>query len=155
MKNNMFTRLLLSLFNPFLMVDIMSFFATFDGNDGVVKVSTNTVAEVTEWSITETSETKDDTAMGDAWRTLKAGLKSFAGSLTCHWDDTDSTGQEALTVGAGVTLNLYPEGDSTGEDEMTGAVIITSVGVTVNKDGITQRSFSFEGNGALTHGTAS
>lgn len=128
---------------------------TFDGNNGVVKVGSNTVAEVTDFSITETAQTKDDTAMGDTWKTMKPSFKSFSGSVTCHWDDTDATGQEALTVGAEVTLNLYPEGATTGDDEMSGSVIITSVGVTNSKDGLVTRTFNFEGNGALTHGTAS
>jgi len=128
--------------------------ATFDGNDGVVKVGSNTVTEVTDFSITENAETKDDTAMGDAWKTFKAGMKSWSVSITCHWDDTDTNGQEALTAGAEVTLNLYPEGATTGDDEMTGSAIITSVGVTMNKDGMVTRTFSAEGNGALTHGTA-
>jgi hypothetical protein len=128
--------------------------ATVDGNDGVVKVGSNTVAEVTDFSITETVQTKDDTAMGDPWMTKKPGFKSWSGSLTCHWDDTDTTGQGAMTAGSEVTLNLYPEGDTTGDYQLTGSAIITSVGVTNNKDGIVSRSFSFEGNGALTHGTA-
>ena len=142
------------LFNPLWLMEKLTFFATFDGNDGVIRVGSNVIAEVTEFSVNETAETKDDSAMGDTSRSRKSGMKDWLGSITCHWDDTDALGQEAMTVGAEVSLELYAEGTATGEDKKSGSAIITSVGVTNNKDGITQRSFSFEGNGALTHGAA-
>lgn len=127
--------------------------ATINGNDGVVKVSTNTIAEVQNFELTETAATIRTTAMGDTWESRSAGLNSWSGSLTCHLDDTDTDGQEALTVGASVTLNLYPEGDGSGAEEYTGTAIITQVGLSQTFDNQTvQRSFSFEGDGALTKG---
>jgi len=125
--------------------------ATINGNDGIVKIGTNTVAEVQNFELTETAATIRTTAMGDTWETRSAGLNSWSGSLTCHLDDTDTSGQEALTVGAEVTLALYPEGDSAGAEEYTGAAIVTQVGTSQTFDNQTvQRSFSFEGNGVLT-----
>lgn len=125
--------------------------ATINGNDGIVKVGTNTIAEVQNFELNETAATIRTTAMGDTWETRSAGLNSWSGSLTCHLDDTDTSGQEALTVGAEVTLNLYPEGDTSGDEEYSGSAIITQVGTSQTFDNQTvQRSFSFEGNGALT-----
>ena len=126
--------------------------ATFDGNAGVVKVGSNAVAEVTQWSVNEGIQVKDDTAMGDTSDTHLTGRKNWSGSLTCHWDDTDTNGQEALVIGASVTLNLLAEGVAAAQDQMSGTSSITDVGVTVEKDGVIQRTFSFLGNGALTHG---
>jgi hypothetical protein len=129
--------------------------ATISGNDGIIKVGTSAVAEVQNWDITETAATIRDTAMGDTWETRKTGLKSWTGNITCHLDDTDTSGQEALTVGAEVTLALYPEGDTTGDEEYTGSAIITSVNSSGSFDNTTvQRSFSFEGNGELTKTSA-
>ena len=128
--------------------------ATFQGKDGLVKVGANRIAEVDNWSIDQTSATEEDTAQGDSWQTFKPGLKTFTGSIECHWDDTDTLGQVALAVGAEVTFNLYPEGDSTGQEEMSGSAIVTSVSIASPKDGITSRSFQFQGTGALTIGAA-
>ena len=129
---------------------------THHGKDGVVKVGANAVAEIDNWSVTETAATADDTSMGDTWKTHIAGktINSWNGSLSCHWDETDTNGQQALTVGASVTLNLYPEGSGTGATYKTGTATITQVGLTVPKDGVVSRSFNFEGNGALSEATA-
>lgn len=123
--------------------------ATFNGNDGLVKVGSNTVAEVRSFTLNTNLELIDDTAMGDSWRTKIAGLKNWDGTIECHWDDTDSTGQEAMTIGASVELHLLPEG-AAGED-YTGTAIITGISQTQSFDNTTvSRSFSFVGNGALT-----
>ena len=126
--------------------------ATFSGNDGVVKIGSNAVAEVKSFTLTETIETVEDTAMGDTSRTHKTGLKSWSGNLECHFDDTD-TAQTSLTVGASVTLNLQPEGDTTGDFLLTGTATVTEVTHTNTIDNIIERTFSFAGNGDLTQTT--
>lgn len=129
--------------------------ATHLGIEGQVKIGANTVAEVVNFSVESTANTADDSAIGDAWATHLVGMKSWSGSITCHWDETDTNGQEAMTVGASVTLNLYPEGSTTGDKYMTGTATITSVGVNVSgNDAVIQRTFGFTGNGALTISTA-
>jgi len=128
--------------------------ATFSGNDGVVKVGANAVAEVMSFTVNQTMEPIDDTVMGDSWRSHLAGLKTWDGTIECRWDDTDTTGQEALTVGASVTLALLPEGSGAGEYELEGTASITSVSQTQSYDNTTvTRTFTFQGNGALTIGT--
>ena len=71
--------------------------STFKGNDGVVKLGTtggtNVVGEVKSYSLEHTSDTVEDTAMGDASRTHIATLKSFSGSLDVFWDDSDADGK--------------------------------------------------------------
>jgi len=125
--------------------------ATFSGNDGIVKVGSNAVAEVRSFTVNSSMEPIDDTAMGDDWRTHLAGLKTWDGTIECHWDDTDSTGQEAMTIGASVTLNLLPEGDGSSDYELTGTASITGISQTQSFDNVTvSRSFTFQGNGALT-----
>lgn len=128
--------------------------ATHWGNEGTVKIGANAVAEIDNFRVSEEAATVDDTSMGDAWETHIVGRKSWSGNLTCHWDETDSTGQEALVVGASVTLNLYPEGASTGDRYCSGTATITSVEVSVPKDGVISRTFNFKGNGALAWAAA-
>ena len=54
---------------------------------------------------------------------------------------------------ATVTLNLYPEGATSGDTYYTGSAIITSVGVSQTHDGIVERSIGFQVTGAVTIGT--
>jgi len=90
--------------------------------------------------------------MGDSARTKKVGLTSASGSLTAYWDETDTNGQEAMTIGSSVTLNLYPEGSANASTYATCTAILTSVGVSASFDGMVERTFSFDVNGAVTWG---
>jgi len=127
--------------------------ATNIGKDGAVYVGSNAVAEIKEWSLETTSEVADDTVMGDSWMTHTATQKSWTASFTAFWDPTDTNGQQALTEGASVTLNLYPTGNNSGDYEWTGTATITSVSKTASFDGFVEASFSAQGNGALVEGT--
>jgi len=127
--------------------------ANHTGSEGVVKVGANTVAEVRDWSLSETADTIEDTSMGDSARTRKPGLTSASGSITAFWDEADTTGQGAMTVGAEVTLNLYPEGATSGDTYASLSAIITEAGVSASFDGMVESTFSFEANGAVTWGT--
>ena len=130
--------------------------ATFSGNDGIVKVGANAVAEVMSFTVNQTMEPIDDTSMGDSWRSHLAGLKTWDGTVEVRWDDTDTNGQEALTVGASVTLNLLPEGGTAGDYQLSGTASVTSISQTQSYDNTTvTRTFTFQGSGALTIGTVS
>lgn len=128
--------------------------ANHTGVDGVVKVGANAVAEVRNWSINETADTIEDTTMNDTSRTYQAGLRSWNGSLTAFWDESDTNGQVALTIGASVTLHLLPEGATTGDVDYTGTAIVTSIGIAVPTNGMVERTIGFQGTGALTITTA-
>ena len=126
------------------------------GNEGLVRSGTNIVAEVVGFKLNISADPIDDTAMGDAWRTHipNSGIKKWDGSLECHWDEADTTGQGSLTVGASVTLNLHPEGNLTGDKYFSGTATITEVGLDVPMEGGTiKRPITFMGNGALTEPT--
>lgn len=126
--------------------------ANHTGSEGVVKIGTSTLSEVRSFSITETGDVIEDSTMGDASRTYKAGMKTFTGSVVCFYDETD-TAQIALTVGAGVTLNLYPEGTGSGDKFYSGSVLITSIERSAAFDGMVEATFAFQGTGTLTLST--
>ena len=123
------------------------------GSEGIVKVGSNAVAEIRSYSIEESADTLEDTSMGDSAKTYKASLTSFSGSLDVFWDETDTSGQGALSIGAEVTLNFYPEGDTSGDIYYTGSAIVTGVSRTASYDGLVEASISVQGNGALTEST--
>jgi predicted secreted protein len=127
--------------------------ATHAGSEGTVKVGANAIAEIRSFSIEETADTIEDTTMGDGARTYKPSLTSFSGSVDVFWDETDSTGQGALTIGAEVTLNLYPEGSTAGDTYLSGSAIVTSRSISSSFDGMVEMSISVQGNGALTTST--
>lgn len=127
--------------------------STFHGKDGVVKVGANAVAEIKNWSVEETADLAEDTAMGDTARTFKPGLTSWSAQIECQWDDTDTTGQEALLINTSVTLNLQPEGDTAGDYLMTGSAIVTNRGNAIAFDGIVTQTFQLQGTGALSRTT--
>ena len=123
------------------------------GSEGIVKVGSNAVAEIRSYSIEESADTLEDTSMGDSAKTYKASLTSFSGSLDVFWDETDTSGQGALSIGAEVTLNVYPEGVASGDTYYTGSAIVTGVSRTGAFDGLVEASISVQGNGALTEST--
>ena len=127
--------------------------ATHTGSAGVVKVGANTVAEVRNWSVDQSQDTVETTKLGDTVKTFKTTLSASSGTVDCFWDETDTTGQGAMTIGATVTLNLYPEGSTSGDTYYTGSAIITSVGVSQTHDGIVERTIGFQVSGAVTIGT--
>lgn len=124
------------------------------GSEGVVKNGANTIAEVRGWSIEQQADTVEDTVLGDTWKTYQSSLKSWSGSLSAFWDETDTNGQVAMTVGASITLNLYPEGATTGDSYFTGTAIITGITNKGEVGGMVEAEFTFQGTGALTIGTA-
>ena len=127
--------------------------ATHVGTAGVVKVASATVAEVTGFNIDETNDTVEDTSLSDTAKTYIALRKDATGTIECHWDETDSSGQESLDVGASVTLNLYPEGADSGDAYYTGTALVTGASVAVTMDGVISRTFNVQFTGGVTHTT--
>lgn len=127
--------------------------ATHTGSEGTVKVGANVIAEIRSFSLEESGEVLETTTMGDVSRTYVPSLRTFTGTVECYWDETDTTGQGALTVGAEITLNLYPEGDTAGDTYYTGSAIVTGSSLNSSFDGMVERSITVQGTGALTTST--
>jgi len=127
--------------------------ATHTGSEGTIKVGANAIAEIRSFSIEESADTLEDTTMGDTARTYKSSLTTYTGTVDVLWDETDTTGQGALTIGASVTLNLYPEGDTSGDTYYTGTAIVTGRTINSSFDGLVEMSISVQGSGALTQTT--
>ena len=127
--------------------------ATHTAANGVIKVGSNAVAEVTGFSIEYTSDTVEDTVIGDTARTYIPTLKSFTASLDAFWDETDTNGQGALTIGSSVTFAVFPEGDTTGDTYYTGSGIITGRTISSSTGEMITASFTVQGSGDLTETT--
>ena len=127
--------------------------ATHAGKEGLVKVGSNTVAEVRTWTINTNADVIEDTAMGDTARTYLSGLTSADASVDVFWDETDTNGQVSFAVGASVTLAVYPEGATSGDTYYSGTAIVTGRTITSSFDGMVEASFTLQGSGALTAAT--
>jgi len=123
--------------------------ATHAGSEGLVKVGGNTLAEVHSFTLDITGDVIEDTSMGDSFRSYVAGLGSFTASVECFFDETD-TAQNALDVGSSLTLELYPEGATSGDTYFTGTVIVTGKSVNSSFDGMVEVSFTTTGTGGIT-----
>jgi hypothetical protein len=127
--------------------------ATHTGSSGVVKVGTNTVAEVRSFTLDTTAELLEDTTLTDTSKSFQVGKKGATASVECFWDETDTNGQIAIAEGSSVALNLYPEGATSGDYYYSGTYLITANSVTTPTDGIIEATFSATLTGALTRGT--
>lgn len=127
--------------------------AVHKGSEGLVKVGANIVAEIRSWSYEESGDTLETTSMGDTARTYTSSLTTWTGSIECMWDETDTTGQGALTIGAEVTVVFQPEGDTSGDTILTGTAIVTGHSVSGSFDDLVMASISLQGTGALVSST--
>ncbi|MCH1579334.1 MAG: hypothetical protein L7S55_01405 [Luminiphilus sp.] len=127
--------------------------AIHKGSEGTVKVGSNAIANIRSYSIEESADTLEQTIMGATSRAYVASLSTFSGSVDVYWDETDTSGQGALTIGAEVTLNFYPEGDTSGDTYYTGTAIVTGITRSASFDGNIEASISVQGDGALSETT--
>jgi hypothetical protein len=136
--------------------------ASFVGNAGAIKINGAAVAEVRSYSIEMTSDTIEQTVMGDATRQYVKGLSTFSGTADVYWDPAHFTGTNNIdgeifgSVGdAGAAIAVYPEGDvGAGSDKiLDGSIIVTGYTINGTFDGMIEASISFQGTGPLTYAT--
>ena len=126
--------------------------ATHHGKEGVVTAGGTGIGELTGFTLETTGDVVEDTALTDATKSFVAGRTSFSGTLEMSYDETDSP-QQTLTAGSSISFVLLPEGNASGDEKFTGTGIVTGMSVSIPLDGITNRSVTFQGTGALTRAT--
>lgn len=128
--------------------------ATFRGMDGSVTFATNVVGEVKSWNANVAGEVLDTTKMGDKWRTVKGGVGSWSGQITCQLDYGDTLGQKAMVD---KLINASPDITGTAAEllfatgkKLTGTILITGINFVTQLGSIIEISFNFEGSGQPT-----
>ncbi len=127
--------------------------ATHTGSEGTIKIGSTVLGELRSYTLEQTSDTIEDTSMGDAVRTYKVGLKGSSGSASVFFDEADA-GQILCTVGSAITLNVFPEGNQSGDKFYAVDAIVTGYNVSASFDGLVEAEITFQGTGAVTLGTA-
>ena len=126
------------------------------GYAGSCTVGGSAVGDAKAWSLDISQETVDTTNFGsNGWKESEATLKAWSGSITVLFDGGADAGQAALitgvTSGSSVAVELLTGASGSGTSEMfSGNVIVTTMPVSNDVNGIIEVSFSFEGTGALT-----
>ena len=76
------------------------------GTGGAVRIGTDKVAEIANWSLDLGADDIDITSFdSQGWRERMQGIKEWSGSFEGNFDPTDTTGQAAL-------INAWISGDS-------------------------------------------
>ena len=112
------------------------------------------VALVTSWSYEESVDEYEKTAMGDAGKTYFGGIPEGTGSVECWMSMTDIAQVAVFTemaAGDGATIALFPMGDTPPNLDFTGTVIVKSITVSADKDGIVTFAFTFRGTLTRTY----
>ena len=102
--------------------------ATHVGTSGLVKVGGTTVGEVIGFSIDETQDTVEDTALTDSKKSYKVLRGDATATVECHFDESDS-----------------------GDKYYSGTGIVTGASIAVTLDGIISRTFNFQISGGISH----
>ena len=134
--------------------------AVTTGNGGVVKVGLNsgesptadTVGEVRTFSIEETADTIETTAMGDTERKFTPSFTTGTVSIEALFDSVVAdSNHDVFDVGAEVLFEVYPAGATVaGNEYYSGTGIIVSKSVSVPYDGMVEASFSIQTSGAIS-----
>jgi hypothetical protein len=126
--------------------------ATHHGKEGVVTVGGTAIGNVTGYTIDTTHDTVEDTALDDTSKTYLVGRGTFTASIDMNYDEDDAQ-QSSLTTGSSLAFVFLPEGNTTGDESFSGTGIVTGMSVGLTLDGVTTRTVSLQGTGALTIGT--
>jgi len=124
--------------------------AAMHGKDGNVKIGGSAGASITAWRIDNLGPALFDASpLQDTWQTLQAGLRSASGSITCNFDTSDASVQEALRAdavgGTTATLQLYVNGSN--YFSIPAYITMTSE---VSKNNIVTRTYNFRSSGTVS-----
>ena len=131
--------------------------AVVTGSNGVVEFCTvggtlGAIGEVRSFSIEETADTVETTAMGDDFRKYLKTFTTGTVSVDAIWDnDSAASGQDDFDVGTSLEFAIYPTGKTTGES-YSGTGIVTSKSINASYDGLVEASFSLQITTAVTVG---
>lgn len=114
---------------------------------------------VQEWSVTEEAEQINASEIGTCDTKFVAGSITRTATISGFWDEDDS-GQDTaiLAIGNIIDLEVFPEGDSTGDARYyTGSdgATITNYELSGGNDSLVSFSLTVQINGTWTKGTAS
>lgn len=122
------------------------------GQGGAMTFAGDLVGHLQGWNLDIQAAVLEGYSMGDGWADNETGVKRWTGSCEVYFDPADA-GQISAAVGEVVAIQLYPGGDSAGEEYYSGSAIITGVPLSGTKDGWVSKTINFAGKGPLATAT--
>lgn len=127
------------------------------GKDGFIKIGTDSIAYIDNWSLSFTSDTAEVSALGSRAKNFVNTLVSSSGSASGTLDTSDTAQKAVMDMFVsggtltGVEIHLgLKEGTNTPE-EFSGTVIITGMEIGVAHGDKVSFSFNFQTDGELTY----
>jgi hypothetical protein len=113
-------------------------------------------AFLTEISVSRSGDVAEASTMGDSAKEYMPGLKDATISISGRWDDTASTGPDAVlsaALGTEVAFEYGPEGDDSGDIKHSGNCIVTAYNVSSSIGDVVAFTAEMQVTGAVTVGT--
>ena len=126
--------------------------AAYAGRKGLVYLSTTgagaatNVIKLNAWTINKTTDKIEITSFGDLNKTYLQGLPDTQGTITGHWDDTETKPFVAAASADGCKLYLYPSADKIGSYHYGPAWLDMSMEVSVSGAVLINGSFAANGS---------
>jgi hypothetical protein len=125
----------------------------YKGHEGAATVGASSIGEIESFDIELSVNELDANVMGVGWTDVEAGQSSASGSITVL-RDPDDAGQAALVLGgAGVSLTLFTEGNTTGLTEISGTFMVTSQGISTSVGDLVKTTYQVRNKGTVTVGS--
>lgn len=150
--------------------------AIYSGHDGEIKFlhpgvastpSVAAIANLRNFTIESTQDAVEVTTMsGTGFRDYLPGLSTFTVTADIYYDDGDAAQTDLLEAVSddmitdasaashyNADFEVYPTGDESGNQKLSGKGVVTSFSITSAVDGMVEASVTIQGSGALTVGT--
>lgn len=132
--------------------------ATVKGYSGSLRDSSgNLIGELTSYTLTVSQNSEQHNAFTDEWIDTTATSKGWSvdGSGMYDPDDTyqNALVDEVISGDSSYSIEVRSEGDTSGDENFSGTIIMGDVAIEAASDGVIGFSFSGQGHGALTKST--
>jgi hypothetical protein len=128
----------------------------YTGRTGKLKLGTNEVAKVKDWSIDVSVDMLETTSLGDTNKTFTTGVTSTTGSATVSYYTGSSNGvvqllEKITKTGAVTEADQVELAFEVGQNQVfTGSGFINSAAISSATNELTTVAFQFTINGALS-----
>jgi len=124
--------------------------AVLAGNAGSFRLTTNTVAELDNWTLDVSTGLEETQAFGDTWKENTATIREWSGTASGRFDNTDTNGHVALQTaflgGTTVSGRFYINGTN----YFSGTAFVQA-SISAPENGVITVSYTFTGSGALSY----
>ena len=106
-----------------------------NGTGGVVKIGSNVVANINMWSLNDQINKVTGRAFGETLEKAEAGARTVTLNIKGFYDPDDTNGQVVMAVGSKVAIELFTDGEATGDHFLSIAeALVESRGLETQND---------------------